>query len=221
MRRALRPLELLLALVALVGGCASPDDGALRYGPAARGIERRAWSIGDEWSYRWKSPAGSGTLVRTVLRFETVEGVDSVVLQSGRREIFYRRTDGAHVLDKVDGGVELRNVLPVALIDFPIRAGRPWVLDYRRERPEARQSEDILMDCRAERPAPVTVPAGTFSASHVTCAHRRTSATAFEMWYAPEVGNNVKERAPLSSGGSLVRELAGYRLAPGGGPRRD
>ena len=205
------PLGLLLAVVVLVGGCASLED-TRRSGPAPRGIERRVWSVGDEWSYRWESPAGTGTLVRTVIRFETVEGVDSVVVQSGRREIFYRRSDGAHVLDKVDGGVVLRNVLPSGMIAFPIRAGRPWVLDYRRERPEVRQSEDVLMDCRADPPAPVTVPAGTFSASHVACAHRRTGATAFEVWYAPEVGNNVKERAALSSGGSLVRELTGFKL---------
>jgi hypothetical protein len=218
MRRAFHPLGLVLAIVALVGGCASLGDTS---GPAARGIERRAWTVGDEWSYRWESPAGTGTLVRTVIRFETVEGVDSVVLRSGRREIFYRRSDGAHVLDKVDGGVVLRNVLPVALIAFPIRAGRPWVLDYRRERPEVRQSDDVLMDCRADPPAPVTVPAGTFSASHVTCAHRRTGVPAFEMWYAPEAGNNVKERAALSSGGSLVRELSAFKLAPRAGVPRN
>jgi len=220
MSRALHGIALLGALVALAGGCASREDSA-RSGPAARGIERRAWSIGDEWSYRWRSPAGTGTLIRTVIRFETVEGVDAVVVRSGRREIFYRRTDGAHVLDKVDGGVVLRNVLPVAVIAFPIRAARPWVLDYRRERPEARQSEDVLMDCRAEPPRPETVPAGTFFAAHVTCAHHRTGATAFEMWYAPDVANNVRERAALSSGGSLVRELSGFTLAARARARRD
>ncbi len=217
---ALHGIALLGALVALAGGCASREDSA-RSGPAARGIERRAWSIGDQWSFRWQIPAGTGTLIRTVIRFETVEGVDAVVVRSGRREIFYRRTDGAHVLDKVDGGVVLRNVLPVALIAFPIRAARPWVLDYRRERPEARQSEDVLMDCRAEPPGPETVPAGTFFAAHVTCAHHRTGATAFEMWYAPDVANNVRERAALSSGGSLVRELSGFTLAARARARRD
>lgn len=220
MGRTPRPLGLLIVLVVLVGGCAAPDGDTRRYGLAARGIERRAWTIGDEWSYRWESPAGKGTSVWTVVRFETVEGVDAVVVRSGRREIFYRRTDGAHVLDKVDGGVVLRNVLPAAVIDFPIRPGRPWVLDYRRERPEIRQSEDVLMDCRADPPAPVTVPAGTFSASHVTCVRRRTGAIAFEVWYAPEVGNNVREQGVVSSG-MLVRELTGFTLAARDRTRRD
>ena len=200
MGRASHPLALVVALVALAGGCASLEDGR-----AARGIERRAWSIGDEWSYRWESPAGKGTTVWTVIRFEAVEGVDSVVVRSGRREIFYRRSDGAHVLDKVDGGVVLRNVLPAAVIAFPIWAGRPWVLDFRRERPEARQSEDVLMDCHADLPAPVTVPAGT---------------TAFEVWYSPEVGNNVKEQGAVSSG-MLVRELTGFKLAARADAPRD
>ena len=218
MGRASHRLGLALVLFVLAGGCASVEDTS-RSGPAARGIERRIWSIGDEWSYRWESPAGKGTLVRTVIRFETVDGFDTVVLQSGRREIFYRRSDGAHVLDKIDGGVVLRNVLPSAMIAFPIRAGRPWVLDYRRERPEVRQSDDVLMDCRADPAAPVTVPAGTFSASHVTCAHRQSGAVAFELWYAPEVGNQVKERAVLSNG-ALVRELTSFKLAAGAGAPR-
>jgi len=219
-RRPFRRVGLLLLVAALAGACGSLDDPARSPGASARGIERRAWRIGDEWSYRWSSPAGRGTTVWKVVRFETVEGIDAVVVQSGRREIFYRRTDGAHVLDKVDGGVVLRNVLPVAVIEFPIRAGRRWVLDYRLERPERRQSEDVLMDCRADAPAPVTVPAGTFSASHVTCERRRTGAVAFEVWYAPEVGNHVKEQGAVPSG-LLVRELTGFTLAAASDPRRD
>jgi len=180
--------------------------------PAALAIERRVWSVGDEWSYRWESSVGKGTFVWTVARFEMVEGVDSVVVKAGRREIFYRRSDGAHVLDKVDGGVVIRNVPPVAVLAFPLRAGRPWALDYTRERPEARQTDDVQMDCRADAPAAVTVPAGTFAASHVTCVNRRIGATSFELWYAPEVGNSVKEQSALSSG-IRVRELVSFKLA--------
>jgi hypothetical protein len=41
------------------------------------------------------------------------------------------------------------------------------------------------------------------------------------MWYAPDVANNVRERAALSSGGSLVRELSGFTLAARARARRD
>src|SRR4026208_2451727 len=202
MGRASHPLALCVALVALAGGCASLEDGR-----AARGIERRAWSIGDEWSYRWESPAGKGTTVWTVIRFEAVEGVDSVVVRSGRREIFYRRSDGAHVLDRGAVGVVLRNVPPAAVIAFPMWAGRPWVLDFRRERPEARQSEDVLMDCHADLPAPLTVPRGTLAGDG---PGRHLLRLARDLRAAPDRGHRL--RGVVFPGGREQREGAGRGL---------
>jgi len=49
---------------------------------------------------------------------------------------------------------------------------------------------------------------------------RRTGATAFEVWYSPEVGNNVKEQGAVSSG-MLVRELTGFKLAARADAPRD
>src|SRR5205814_8418690 len=66
------------------------------------------WRVGDEWSYRWSSPRGSGTFVWVFDRFETVEGIESAVVKSGTRELFYRSDDGALHLEKIDGVVEIR-----------------------------------------------------------------------------------------------------------------
>src|SRR5882724_3817232 len=47
---------------------------------------RPTWAVGDEWSYRWKSPQGGGTFVWVVDRFETVEGIEAFVVKSGSRD---------------------------------------------------------------------------------------------------------------------------------------
>ena len=64
------------------------------------GSSKPTWRVGDEWSYRWSSPRGSGTFVWVFDRFETVEGIESAVVKSGERELFYRRDDGALHLEK-------------------------------------------------------------------------------------------------------------------------
>jgi len=131
------------------------------------------WAIGDEWSYRWESPRGKGTFVRAVNRFETMDGIEWVVMSSGNREIFYRRADGAHYLEKVGGVVEVRNTPPVNMVLFPLAAGKTWNPAYTRELPAARQTEEMLLDCRIDPEQSVTVPAGTFRGFHINCVLQR------------------------------------------------
>jgi hypothetical protein len=188
----------------------APPTGAGAARPILGVIAKPAWAVGDEWSYRWESPRGKGTFVWIVDRFDTIEGTDAVVVRSGSREIFYRREDGAHLLDKVDGTVVIRNVPPVTLIRFPVQTGGKWALEYTREQPLVRQTDDMLLDCRADPAETVTVPAGTFAALHVACFHRRGGSLSFEVWHAPEVGNSVKERTVFSYG-MRVRELVKFR----------
>jgi TonB family protein len=176
-------------------------------------IPRPTWVIGDEWSYRWESPTGKGTFTWVVDRFERMDGVDTVVVKSGSREIFYRREDGAHILDRVDGAVEIRSVPPIVLIQFPLLAVKKWPLEYTREQPLARQTDDMLLDCRSDPTEAMSVPAGTFRAVHVACFNRLGGALGFEVWYAPVVGNVIKDRTVLSYGIRL-RELVGFKHAP-------
>ncbi len=71
------------------------------------------WTRGDEWSYRWSSPQGSGTYVWIVDREEVVDGVPFYVIKSGTaRESYYRKDDRAFVMDKLNGQVETRNTPP-------------------------------------------------------------------------------------------------------------
>ncbi len=74
-------------------------------------------------------------------------------------------------------------------------------------------------DWYLDRAETVTGPAGTF-APHLSCTHRRGGALGFEVWYAPEVGNNVKERTVFSYG-IRERELVGFKPAMRPTARRD
>lgn len=106
--------------------------------------------------------------------------------------------------------MEVRNTPPVNMVLFPLEAGKTWSLAYTRELPVVRQSDDMLLDCRIDPEDSVTVPAGTFRAFHVVCLNRRSGFLSFELWYAPEVGNMVKNRTSFDYG-IRARELLSFK----------
>src|SRR5262249_8591980 len=63
------------------------------------------WHVGDEWQFGYKSPSGSGTYVWVLARIEDLNGIPHYVIKSGTREIFYRVSDLAHSVERVDGVV--------------------------------------------------------------------------------------------------------------------
>ncbi len=145
-------------------------------------------------------------------RFETVEGIEAFVVKSGSRDSFYRVSDGANFLERVNSVVEVRYTPPVIMMLFPLEVGKTWSPSYTRELLLARQTEDMLLDCRVDSEASVTVPAGTFQTFHIICLNHRTGNLNFERWYAPEVGNMVKERSSFTYG-IRERELLGFKRA--------
>ena len=54
---------------------------------------------------------------------------------------------------------------------------------YTREAPSARETEEMLLDCRIEGVESVTVPAGTYRTFHVICNNQRSGSRSFESWY--------------------------------------
>src|SRR6266700_667028 len=84
-------------------------SGAAAVPPTVGAVLKPMWAVGDEWSYRFESPTGKGTFVWVVDRFDAIY---RVVLKSGNRETFYRRSDGAHYVEKVGGTIEVRNTPP-------------------------------------------------------------------------------------------------------------
>lgn len=169
------------------------------------------WTIGDRWAFRWESPRGSGTFVWTVNRVQTMDGFDCYVVMSGRREIFYRRSDLAFVGERVDGQVEQRAVPPAVNYAWPLAPGRTWEARYTAERPLEQQTDTRWLRSSVEAEETVAVPAGTFQALRIVRRHAATGAISAETWYAPEARQFVRQRLYYDYG-VQQREMTAYSV---------
>ncbi len=175
------------------------------------------WKTGYEWAYRWESPRGSGTFVWTVSREETADGIDCYVIRSGasvrHREIYYRKTDLAHYIERVAERIETRRVPPRLVLVWPISVGKEWEQSYTLENPGERSTENFTIVSRVESAETVTVPAGTFRAFRIVSRNKRTDSILYEIWYSPEVKQWILERSYFSYG-VRARELTSFKLEP-------
>lgn len=170
------------------------------------------WKTGDEWAYRWESCQGKGTFVWSVDREEVLEGVTYYVIKSGNtREIYYRKSDFAFYMDKLNGQVETRHTPPTAFFAWPPVSGAKIEGRYTYERPLERQTEEMVVTCEIGAVESVTVQAGTFDAVKITCRNSRTDALLREWWLSPTTKHYVRERAHFSYG-VRERELIGLKL---------
>jgi hypothetical protein len=170
------------------------------------------WKPGDEWQYRWQSPRGSGTFVWAVSREERMEGVTYYVVAAGTtREIYYRKTDFAYAMDKVNGQIELRHTPPSAYLPWPAWPAEKIQATYTRERPLERQTEQVTSTCESGPTEAVSVPAGTFQAVKIACRNSLTGSVTVEMWASLAVKNFVRQRTYFSYG-TRERELVAFKL---------
>lgn len=169
------------------------------------------WKVGDEWAYRWESPTGKGTFVWSVDRVEIWEGAEHYVVKSGTREIFYRTSDLAQSMERVEGVVERRHVPSRLTYAWPLTAGKTWEQSYTEERPRDRTTREEIVTWTVENEEMVTVPAGTFKVLKIVSRNKRTGAIVYEMWWAPDVKHWVKIREHLSSG-LRERELIAFKF---------
>ena len=189
-------------------GAATPAPAAAQ-SPAGRVWEVPRWTPGDEWSFRWEDPGGTGTLVRTVEGDEEVDGVAHYVVRSGSRRSYYVKADLGFHLEKVAGDVVLRLTPPVGSA-WPLRLGKTWESSYSREDPRAQQTQKAYRRCAAVGEETVVVPAGSFVALHVVCRNR-ADRIILESWYASEAKHWVRERV-LHTSGLRTQDLVSYKL---------
>ncbi|PYP34765.1 MAG: hypothetical protein DMD48_15345 [Gemmatimonadetes bacterium] len=180
-------------------------------GSSAAVVAETVWQPGYQWTYRYESPRDSGTFAWVVNREEVLDGIRFYVVASGTREIYFRKSDFAHYMDKVNGAVEVRNTPPIRLASGT--AGDKWELRYVRETPQQQSTQNIVRTCETSGPETVTVPAGTFEAMKTTCVNARTGETDYEIWYSAAVKQMIRERTRFSYGWR-ERELIGMRMFP-------
>ena len=169
------------------------------------------WQVGDEWQYAYKSPSDSGIFVWSVNRVEPLEGVPHYVIKSGTREIFYRVSDLASSVERVDGVIVSRDTPSRLNFSFPLTVGKTWEQTYRQERPVDRITRDRDSLYAVDVEESVTVLAGTFRTLKISWRNKKTNALFYEMWYAPDVKQWVKIREVLSNG-IRERELTAFKL---------
>jgi len=137
--------------------------------------------------------------------------VPHYVIKVGTREIFYRVSDLAASIERVNGVVVRRDTPSRLVYTWPLTVGKSWEQSNRDERPVDRQTTDRNSLWTVEADETVTVLAGTFRTIKITWRNKNTGALLYEMWYAPDVKQWVKIREILSNG-QRERELIAFKL---------
>ncbi len=182
---------------------------AAAHSPSGRVWEAPSWTPGDEWRFRWESPSGAGTVVRTVEGDEELDGVAHYVVRSGSRRSYYVKADLGFHLQKVGDDVVLRLTPPVGNA-WPLQVGKTWESSYSREDPRAQRTQKAYRKCAAVGEETVVVPAGSFMALHVVCRNR-ADRIILESWYASEPKYWVREQV-LQASGLRTQDLVSYML---------
>lgn len=168
-------------------------------------------NVGDTWLYSWRSPKGEGSARWIVKGEEALDGVTYYVVTSGKnREYYFRKSDLALGMTKLDGQLELHPVPPALHYVWPLVRGRQWEYTIREATPRPNTPEERLLACNVEV-EDVTVPAGTFKSFKVECRDKLNSGQSSIRWYSPEVKNSVREVFSTANG-KQVRELLSFRI---------
>jgi TPR repeat protein len=176
------------------------------------------WQVGDEWRYAYKDVSGSGTFVWTVDRIELQGQAQHYVVKSGRRELFYRSSDLALSMVRLDG-VVVRTYSPaLARYSWPLSTGRSLEQECQEERPVDRVTRHLSRTVTIEGEQTITVPAGTFNTVQVSVKNKKSGATILQYWYSPDTKQWIKDREFLRDGSVRDRELMAYVL---GQPKKE
>lgn len=182
--------------------------------PSQGPIPVPTWKPGDEWTFWWESPRGSGTFVWSVDREQIIDGTVYYVVRSGTtRESFYQKDDLAWWMDMVSGAVEVRASPAQRRYVWPLTLGGTWeqtVTIERREK-DSQSTETRSRACHTGGEETVTVAGGTYRTIKTVCRDRATGDVIHEMWYAPEVKHWVKEWSRFSWG-VQERELMAVKV---------
>lgn len=167
---------------------------------------------GDEWTYWWESPRGSGTFVWSVDREQIIDGTVYYVVRSGAtREAYYQKADLAWRMDIVSGVVEVKATPAQLRFVWPLTLSSTWEQTVTIERQENRSTETRTRACHVAGEETVTVAGGTYQTIETVCRDKATDEVIHQAWYAPEVKHWVKEWSRFSWG-VQERELMAVKL---------
>jgi hypothetical protein len=171
---------------------------------------------GDEWTFWWENPRGSGTFVWSMDREEVVDGTECYVIKSGpTREFYYQKTDLAWRMEMVNGTLASKAHPAQLRYVWPLTVGRTWeqtvTVTTAAQGNNPSSTETRARTCEVASEETVTVAAGVYRTIKTVCRDKVSSEIVSRMWYAPEARHWVKEwsRFPW---GEQERELMAMKL---------
>src|SRR5262249_14008773 len=167
--------------------------------PSTRTLDAPVWKVGDEWSFRWESPRGSGTYVSVVTREESMDGFGCYVVRTGRRESYHRKTDLAFVMEKLNREIEQQVRPPALHFVWPLSVGRTWDEAYTTEWPRDQRTRTHAFISHVETEETISVPAGTFVTLKMVRRLTPGDELNYEAWYSPDVKRWIRLRQPFPS----------------------
>lgn len=176
-----------------------PESGAtVGTGPSspAAPVPVPTWKPGDQWTFWWENPRGSGTFVWSVDREQLVDGTEYYVIKSGTtREFFYQKADLAWRMEVVNGTVESRANPAQLRYVWPLTVGGAWdqTVIVTTDRQGNSSTETRARTCQVTGEETVTVAAGVYRTVKTVCRDKVTNEVVSQMWYAPEAKHWVKE----------------------------
>jgi len=176
------------------------------------------WMPGDQWTFWWDNPRGSGTFMWSVDREQEVDGLQYYVVVSRptgsnpARELFYQKTDLAWRMEMVSGAVESKSEPAQQRYLWPLAVGGNWeqTVAVTTGRDGKSSTETRVRSCQVAGEETVTVAGGVYRTIKTTCRDK-SNQVVFEVWYAPEVKHWVKEWTRFSWG-VQERELMAVKL---------
>jgi hypothetical protein len=195
----------LLALAALVPGCASPGPPA----PPKEAMARPEWRVGDRWLFRRTPGQGPSIMVTHEVTEARADGY-TMRISSSSQDLTRHWTPALEVAGHTVQGRALNRFEPAArYFDWPLALGKAWSQDfeYRDGRADGRYENRWRV---AKEPAMVDVAAGLF----LTLKIERLGGDGQRLeayWYAPAVRYWVRLQDDL---GRYTEELVEFRLAP-------
>ena len=174
------------------GTAGVPSGSAMAAAPPDAWARAPTWKVGDEWTYRWESPRGSGTFVRRVSSEEIMDGIECYVITSGRNRLYFRKADLAWVMQLAGWRIVYQYTPPRQEVVWPLHVGRTWEQLYVQDQPERRLTENFLRLSRVEASERVAVPAGTFDAFKIVVRSKYSNAVVRQYWVSRDVRNVVR-----------------------------
>lgn len=174
----------------------------LGFGPKNIGerAEKPEWKVGYEWKYNWKSPVGSGTVTREIIREEAFEGVQSWVVRVGRNEQYYTKDVLGEMAIMSRGKLITKRTPPRRFVSWPLEVGREWKDIYLLDSPEEKSSRKLNIRRVVSKIEVVSTAAGTFEAFKIESYNQSDGRLLTEHWYSSVAKWFVKLKETLRDG---------------------